>query len=37
MYYAKFLGLKTGYYQNTKVKDGKEINNTGCTSGGCEV
>ena len=37
MFYAKYLGLKTGYYQNTKVKDGKELKLDACASGGCEV
>ena len=37
MFYAKFLGVKTRYYHNTKVKDANEIKEAGCSSGGCEV
>ena len=37
MYYAKYFGLKTGYYQNTKIKDGQELENTNCSEGGCSV
>ena len=36
MYFAKFLGIKTGYYHNTKVKDAKELSSA-CSGGGCEV
>lgn len=37
MYFAKYYGLKTAYYQNTKVKDANEIKEAGCAGGGCSV
>lgn len=38
MYFAKYYGVKTTYYQNTKVKDANEIKDAGgCTGGACEV
>lgn len=37
MYFAKYYGVKTAYYQNTKVKDANEIKETGCAGGGCSV
>ena len=38
MYFAKYYGVKTTYYQNTKVKDANEIKDVGgCSSGGCSV
>lgn len=36
MYYAKYLGVKTMYYHNTKVKDANELSSA-CSGGGCEV
>lgn len=37
MFYAKKLGIKTLYYQNTKVKDGEEVQKSGCSGSGCSV
>ena len=37
MYFAKYLGVKTGYYHNTKVKDANEIKEQGCINGSCSV
>lgn len=37
MYIAKYFGVKTIYYHNTKVKDANEIKEQGCGSGGCAV
>jgi ribonucleoside-diphosphate reductase alpha chain len=38
MYFAKYYGVKTTYYQNTKVKDANEIKDVGgCAGGACEV
>lgn len=37
MYFAKYFGVKTIYYHNTKVKDANEIKDSGCSSGGCSV
>lgn len=37
MYFAKYYGVKTIYYHNTKVKDADEIKEQGCGSGGCSV
>lgn len=38
MRYAKKLGVKTMYYQNTKVKNPNEIKEqAGCAGGSCEV
>lgn len=37
MYFAKYFGIKTIYYHNTKVKDANEIKEQGCGSGGCSV
>jgi ribonucleoside-diphosphate reductase alpha chain len=36
IYYIKFLGGKSMYYQNTKVKDGQSLE-SGCVGGGCSV
>lgn len=37
MFYAKFLGLKTGYYHNTKVPEGEELKKAECANGGCSL
>lgn len=38
MFYAKFLGLGTMYYQNTKIKDpSQQQEESGCAGGGCSV
>lgn len=37
MYFAKYYGVKTMYYHNTKVKDANEIKDSGCAGGGCSV
>jgi len=38
MFYAKFLGIGTMYYQNTKIKDpSQQQEQTGCLGGGCDV
>lgn len=38
MYYAKFLGVPTMYYQNTKIKDpSQQQEQNGCAGGGCSV
>lgn len=36
MYFAKYLGIKTMYYHNTKIKNAPELS-SGCSGGGCEV
>lgn len=38
MYFAKFLGIGTQYYQNTKIKDpSQQQEQDGCAGGGCSV
>lgn len=36
MFYAKYYGVKTMYYHNTKVKNANELQ-SGCVGGGCEI
>jgi ribonucleoside-diphosphate reductase alpha chain len=36
MYFAKYLGIKTMYYHNTKIKNAPELSGQ-CSGGGCEV
>ena len=37
IFYAKFLGVPTLYYQNTKVKDAQSLEPLGCAGQGCSV
>ena len=37
LFLAKYYGIKTRYYQNTKLPDEQDPINNGCTSGNCEV
>lgn len=38
IFYAKFLGVPTMYYQNTKIKDpDQQQDQLGCNGGGCNV
>jgi len=37
LYFAKYYGIKTRYYQNTKLPDEVELNLGGCADGGCSV
>lgn len=37
LYFAKYYGVKTRYYQNTELPDEVELNVNGCGTGGCSV
>lgn len=37
LFVAKYYGVKTRYYQNTKLPDEVDATQSGCTSGGCSV
>lgn len=37
LFFAKYYGIKTRYYQNTKLPDEKEAEPKGCASGACSV
>lgn len=37
LFLAKYYGVKTRYYQNTKLPDEVDATQSGCTSGGCSV
>jgi len=37
LFLAKYYGLKSRYYQNTKLPDEQELQIGGCTNGSCEV
>ena len=37
LFFAKYYGVKTRYYQNTKLPDEADSMNEGCAGGGCSV
>ena len=37
LYVAKYYGVKTRYYSNTRLPDEIDISQLGCASGGCSV